>query len=216
MKYTGVNLLDELAREELSELRSVFVERSYAKGAVVFQPGIGEDRVFILSKGRVRIYLAYEEKEFTLGILGPGDLFSTHANSYIQTLEESTLLVTDVQSVKRCMTEIPAFTRTMVRVLGNILRNSVSIIDGLVFKDVYKRLVDFILAEAEHGKPAEDGSVPFELDLTIDQLSKLLGATRQSVSTLLNDMERAGLMVKEGRGHYRIPDLDALRQVAGE
>ncbi|EGB15721.1 transcriptional regulator, Crp/Fnr family [Pseudodesulfovibrio mercurii] len=215
MKFTGVNLLDELARPELADLRAVFRKRSVNKGEVVFRPDGPEDLVFVVGKGRVRVYLAYEDKEFTLAILNPGDPYSTHSGCYIQALEDAELLLTDVRSVKRCLTEIPLFTRTMVRVLGHILRNSFSIIGGLAFKDIYNRLMDYILHEARTSGTPENGGRLVELNLTIEQLSQLMGATRQTVSTLLNDMERAGLMFKRGRGVYFIPDLDALERAAG-
>lgn len=215
MKFTGVNLLDELDRPELADLRSVFRKRTFAKDTVIFRPDEGEDLVFVVASGRIRVYLAYEDKEFTLAILNPGDPYSTHSGCYIQTMEDAEILVTDVRSVKRCMAEIPLFTRTMVRVLGHILRNSFSIIGGLAFKDIYNRLMDFILAEARASGTPENGGCLLRLDLTIEQLSRLMGATRQTVSTLLNDMERAGLMEKRGRGEYFIHDLDALAKAAG-
>jgi DNA-binding IclR family transcriptional regulator len=46
----------------------------------------------------------------------------------------------------------------------------------------------------------------------MEQLAQLLGASRQTVSTLLNDMVRAGLMEKRGRGSYFIPRLEALER----
>jgi CRP-like cAMP-binding protein len=216
MKFTGVNLLDELERREMADLRAVFRKRSVAKGEVVFRPDGDEELVFVVAKGRVRVYLAYEDKEFTLAILNPGDPYSTHSGCYIQAMEDAELLLTDVRSVKRCMAEIPLFTRTMVRVLGHILRNSFSIIGGLAFKDIYNRLMDYILSEAQSSGTPEDGGRLLQLNLTIEQLSQLMGASRQTVSTLLNDMERAGLMFKRGRGVYFIPDLDALARAAGD
>ena len=41
-----------------------------------------------------------------------------------------------------------------------------------------------------------------------------MGATRQTVSTLLSDMARAGLVQKQGRGVYLIPDMAALEKAA--
>ncbi|NDV20947.1 helix-turn-helix domain-containing protein [Pseudodesulfovibrio sp. JC047] len=216
MKFSGVNLLDELVRPELAELRAVFHEQTFPKGNVVFRPDVSDNEVFIIARGRVRVYLAYEDKEFTLGILNPGDLYSTHAGCFVQAFEDVDLLVADVQSVKRWMTEVPLFTRTMVRVLGHILQNSFSIIGSLAFKDIYNRLRDYIEREArETGIPDGDGLL-LNLDLTIEQLGQLLGASRQTVSTLLNNMERSGLMEKRGRGTYFIPDVDALHSAIGE
>lgn len=215
MKFSGVNLLDELAKEELSGLRAVFHERSFPKGQVIYAADTDENAVFVIARGRVRVYLAYEDKEFTLGFLERGDIYSTHAGCFAQAMDDTLLLTTDVQSVKRVMVEVPLFTRTMVRVLGNILNNSFSIIGGLAFKDIYKRLIGFILEEAKrNGVPEADG-VDLTIDLTIEQLAQLMGATRQTVSTLLNDMVRAELMHKRGRGRYFIPSMAALERAAG-
>lgn len=216
MKFTGINLLDELEREEMAHLRSVFRERRFGKGAVIYTPDEAEDLVFIIAEGRVRVYLAYADKEFTVGILGPGDLYSTHAECYVQAFEETRLLTTDVQSVKRCMAEVPLFTRTMVRVLGQILKNSFSIIGGLVFKDIQKRLADYLLAEARQSGVPEGGGLVVRLDLTAEQLARLMGATRQTISTLINDMIREGLVERRSRGEFFIPDPQALERAAGE
>jgi CRP-like cAMP-binding protein len=216
MKFSGVNLLDEIAKEELADLRTVFSRRTFAKGSIIFRPDETENLVFVIAEGRVRVYLAYEDKEFTLAILGSGDLYATHAGCYIQAMEEAELLVSDVQSVKRCLTEIPLFTRTMVRVLGHILQNTFSIIGSLAFKDIYNRLKDYILSEARDSGVPENGGMVLNLDLTTEQLAQLVGATRQTVSTLLNDMERAGLMTKCARGEYFIPDIGALEKAVAE
>ncbi|HAS90362.1 MAG TPA: Crp/Fnr family transcriptional regulator [Desulfovibrio sp.] len=214
MKFSGINLLDELERVEFEDIRSVFSERSFKKGSIIFTPDNDEDLVFIVAKGRVRIYLAYESKEFTLGILGPGDLYSTHAGCFVQAYEDGMLLTTDVQSVKRCMADIPLFNRTMVRVLGKILQNSFSVIDGLVFKDINSRLCAYLYKEAaQYGKPAA-GGIEINLNLTTEQLSTLLGATRQTVSTLLNNLTREGVLTRIDRSRWLVADLEQLKALA--
>ncbi|MDD3311046.1 Crp/Fnr family transcriptional regulator [Pseudodesulfovibrio sp.] len=214
MKFSGVNLLDELAREDMHELRGLIGARTFPGGSIIFTPDTEENLVFIVSRGRVRIYLAYEDKEFTLGILNPGDVYSTHSDCYVQALDDAELLLTNVRSVKRIMDTMPDFTRTMVRVLGHILKNSFLIIGGLAFKDIYTRLMEFLLAEARHSGVKREDGVLVTLDLTIEQLAQLMGATRQTVSTLLGDMARAGLVLKQARRVYLIPDMAALEKAA--
>ena len=154
MKFSGINLLDELERAEFKDIRSVFGERRFKKGAIIFAPDTEDDLVFIVAKGRVRIYLAYESKEFTLGILGPGDLYSTHAGCFVQAYEDGMLLTTDVQSVKRCMADIPLCSiGPWFGFWAKILQNSFSVIDGLVFKDINSRLCAYLYKEAsQYGK----------------------------------------------------------------
>ncbi|TIH14042.1 Crp/Fnr family transcriptional regulator [Marinifilum sp. JC120] len=214
MKFSGINLLDELERDEFEDIRSVFGERRFKKGAMIFAPDTEEDLVFIVAKGRVRIYLAYEAKEFTLGILGPGDLYSTHAGCFVQAYEDGMLLTTDVQSVKRCMADIPIFNRTMVRVLGKILQNSFSVIDGLVFKDINSRLCGYLHKEATQYGKTVDGGIEINLNLTTEQLSTLLGATRQTVSTLLNNLTREGILTRIDRSNWLVVDPEQLKAIA--
>jgi len=209
------NLLDHLRRPEFAELREAFHTRTFSGGSLIYDPTAGENLVFIVAGGRVRVYLAYEDKEFNLGILGQGDIYSSHTGTYVQALEDVELLVMDTKTFRRSMVGDPEVTKAMVRVLGNILKASFSIIDGLVFKDVHCRLVALLVAEARrHGTP-EDGGVRVDIDLPMEQVARLLGATRQTVSTLLNDLLRDGLIKKVARGQYLIPDVDAL-EASGE
>nr|WP_126381485.1 Crp/Fnr family transcriptional regulator [Desulfovibrio ferrophilus] len=210
MKFLEENLLHYLRRPEFAELREAFHTRTYAKGSIIYSPGEKENLVFIVSTGRVRVYLAYEDKEFNLGILGHGDIYSSHTETFVQALDDVELQVIDVKVFRRRMVGDPEVTKAMVRVLGNILRASFSIIDGLVFKDANCRLIALLVTEARrHGIIAEDG-VRVDLDLPVEQLARLIGATRQTVSTLLNDLVRAGLICKLSRGQYLIPDVEAL------
>ncbi len=216
MKFLEENLLDHLQRPEFAELRSVLISHKFPKGSFICQPGTGSNRVFIVVSGKVRVYLGYEEKEFNLGILTKGDIYSTHTGTFVQALTDVVVLLTDVKTFRQRMVGDPEVTKAMVRVLGNILKTSFSIIDGLAFKDVNARLVALLSNEASrHGVTLANGSVQIQLDLSIEQISRLVGSTRQTVSMLLNDLVRAGLIERPERGRFLIPNLSALESVGG-
>lgn len=216
MKFLEENLLDHLKRPEFAKLHAALIKRTYPKGAFISQPGIGENRIFIVACGRIRVYLGYEDKEFNLGILTKGDIYSSHSGAYVQALSEAELLLTDVHTFRHQMVGDPEITKAMVRVLGNILKASFSIIDGLAFKDVNHRLVALLANEArKHGVTDQLGSIHFQIDLSVEQVARLVGSTRQTISTLLNDLTRAGLIERPGRGKFIIPDLPSLESVAG-
>jgi CRP-like cAMP-binding protein len=216
MKFLTENLLDHLQRPEFTELRSVLSTRRYTKGSYICQSEADENLVFIVAGGRVRVYLGYEDKEFNLGILGKGDIYSTHAGTFVQALEDAELLMTDVMTFRRRMVGDPEVTKAMIRVLGNILKSSFAIIDGLAFKDANYRLVALLANEARrHGIKVENEGIRIDVDLSVEQIARLVGSTRQTVSTLLNDLIRAGLIERLGRGKFIIPDLTALESVGG-
>nr|WP_320132269.1 Crp/Fnr family transcriptional regulator [uncultured Holophaga sp.] len=216
MKFLDEDLLDHLQRPEFAALRASLRKRIYPKGALVARPSDDGNAIFIVVSGRVRVFLGYEDKEFNLGILARGDIYSTHSGTYLQALSKTELIMTDVATFRQNMAMDPEVMKAMVRVLGHILKTSFSIIDGLAFKDVNHRLVALISREARrNGVRDAGGAWCVTLDISVEQIARLVGSTRQTVSTLLNDLERLGLLNRPGRGLFAIPSLEDLEVVGG-
>ncbi|MBU1230095.1 MAG: Crp/Fnr family transcriptional regulator [Proteobacteria bacterium] len=214
MLHTDIDILAELRRPELAALSQCFQTRSYAKKAQIFLPKSEEDLIFIVQAGRVRISLAYDDKEFTLAILERGDVYSTHTRAYVSALEETSLLCAATSVVRRNMLRVPEFTVTMVRVLGEMLKHSIGIIDDLAFRDVQTRLMRFLRFMALQSGVAQPEGTAINLGLTTEQFASLLGTTRQTLSTMLNTLDREGRIHLRGRGSIVIPDLNALDERA--
>ncbi len=232
MKFTSVNLLDELAKPEFSSLLSAFHERRFPKNSMIFTPSYDEELessptpvssagerltagnyVFIVSKGLVRVYLAYGEKEFTLAFLKPGDVYVSHSSAQVQAVEDTTILLVDTPTINQRMMSVPQFTVTVVRVLGGILKNTFSIVDGLALRDVSARLARHLVSAAQESAPGPDGRRRVRLQLSGEMLAQTLGASRQTISTLLTDLTRSGILLKEQRGVYCILDEGRLREL---
>lgn len=210
-KFSSINLLDELESKEYSQLCSEFDKITYSKGQLIYAPGHERDLVFIIKEGKVRIYLAMEDKEFSLAFLEPGDLYATHTRTYVTAITDVTLLTMPTDKFHGYIVNHQTFSRTIIRILGEILKQSFSIIDNLVFKDISSRLVDFILHEARlHGQITEEGTL-LRLDLTMEQLAAVIGSSRQTVSTIINSMKRANVLQKKERGIFLIPNLELFK-----
>nr|WP_320012682.1 Crp/Fnr family transcriptional regulator [uncultured Desulfobulbus sp.] len=210
MKFLEENLVEWLQRPELDELRNAFVVQSMEKNGFICQPDVEESSVFIVKKGRARVYLGYEDKEFNLAILAPGDLYSTHTGAYVQAMEPMELLLMDTPSFMRHMMQSLEVNSAMIKVLGNVLKSSFSIIEGLVFKDASCRLLSLLLTEAKRQAPRADGTVVLHINLSVEQIARMVGSSRQTVSTQLNRLIRQNLIAKQGRGSFVIPDVPAL------
>jgi CRP/FNR family transcriptional regulator, carbon monoxide oxidation system transcription regulator len=214
MKFLKENLLDHFQRPEFNELYESLSRRNYPKGSFICQPEMGENLIFIVAKGRARMYLSYEDKEFSLGILSKGDIYSTHTSAFVRALEDTELLITDLITFQKKMLDDPEVTKAMVGILGSMLSNSFAIIKGLAFKDVNSRLILLIVNEAKRaGQSRKDGSITVEIDLSTEQIASLVGSTRQTVSTLLNNLVRKNLIARINRNNFLIPHLEALENV---
>jgi CRP-like cAMP-binding protein len=210
-RFMDINLLRELERPDFEGLRRDFSPLSFERGSVMFRPRSEQNLVFVVRTGKVRVYLSGEDRDFTLAILEPGDVYATHTSAWVQALEPVTVLVMDTESFYRHMTEHTALAKTVIYVLGGILKQSFAIIDSLAFKDIRRRLVEFILYEVERCGPSPDGGARVSLGMTTEQVAAIVGATRQTVSTLVNEMVREGVLVKEGRGVFLVPEVTRLR-----
>ena len=223
MKFSNINLLDELSRPEFAPLLAAFHERLCPRQSIIFTPRYDdhlsdqepqkqESFVFIVKSGLVRVYLSCEEREFTIGFLKPGDLFVSHSNALVQAVDDSAILLLDTPPFNRGMISMPEFTMPIVRVLGGMLKSCFSIIDGLALRDVTVRLARLLTDLPRE----EDGQTPgslIRLPLSGEKLAQSLGTSRQTISTLLTDFTRLGILHKEQRGLYRILDEERLREL---
>ncbi len=82
--------------------------------------------------------------------------------------------------------------------------------DSLVFKDVRARIIDFIkdLAD-ESGKPIANG-ISVEHFYTHKDIADLVGASRQTVTTIFNELKSENLIFFK-RKLIEIPDLARLK-----
>ena len=210
MNISSVDVLEELEKPRYQSLRQALRLRRHARKAVVFEPWMDEDLVFIVKSGRVRVYLAYEEKEFCLAVLGPGDIYSTHTRAFVQAVEDVELLVAPVDAFRRRLEEFPGLYPTMIRVLGGLLGRALTIIDSLAFKKVGIRLLEMLSLEVGRRKPQPGGGVLLDWNLTTEQLAAVLGTTRQTLSSLMNSLSREGVLELRGKVGVFIPDTSRL------
>lgn len=214
MKIANANLLEILSAPEYSQVLALFSEKKAKKKEIIFPANSSENNVFIVKKGKIRVYLAFGDKEFTLSILEPGDVFATHTRAYTQCLEDSVFLVCRAENFYQIIMQYPAFTFNIIKVLGDLLHNSITIINGLAFKGVTERLAEFFVNTAdEKGIKIEEG-IKLELGLNVEQISMLVGASRQTVSALLNDLSKAGILYKVDQRTIVITNMEFLRDLA--
>jgi CRP-like cAMP-binding protein len=211
-KFSKTNLLHILEDKNYSSMLQEFTVREFSAKQTIFFPGQDKDYIFIVKEGRIRVYLAFEEREFSLAILGKGEIYTTHTRAFVTALDDVKLLIMPTKKFHWYMTTHPDFSKTIISVLGQLLKQSFSIINGLAFKDVVQRVVDFLLFEAvENGISNTEGTL-VQTNLTMEQIAAIVGSTRQTVSTIISDMSRAEILAKKGRGSFLIPNLEILKQ----
>lgn len=184
--------------------------RQLPKACLLSTPGQRRDQVFIVRSGRLRVYLAGAHRELSLSFLEAGDIYTTHTPTYVETVVPSTLWVVDTATFARKLASDPAVNPVIMRVMGRLLANAVGLIEDLAFREVPARLARFLLGLAERRAQPHALGALIPLDLSLEDIASLLGSTRQTVSSLINQWEREAILRRQGRRSLLILSREAL------
>lgn len=208
------SLLEVLTREENKGLLSQLNERSFRKRHLLFMPHHKEDLVFIVKEGKLRVYLGLDGKELSVAILGPGDVYSTHTRAYVEALEDSSILTCPSFKFFKLATELQSLNFALVTSLGVMMSGAITIIENLYFNCTDKRVAAFFYEQAILNGERTAAGTYVDVGLTVDNIAKIVGSSRQTVSTLISNLEKDGILKKLARGEYLIKNMDDLQVIA--
>lgn len=205
---------DVISGTQMPAVAGAHTVRTHAKKDLVFGPDSGPDEIYLIQTGKVRLYMMDPAgREFTINVLGPGDIFAGHTRCYGEAISEVKVAVLTRKAFLDMVHQQPEIFGRLIPVLGNSLKNAFDVIEGLVFKACSSRLAWMLLAEAEaHGEPGDAG-ISIEIALTTEQIASRIGATRPTTSTLINDWERSGLIARR-KGEWVLKDMERLRRIS--
>lgn len=205
----GRNVMMQPKREWIESL-SPGKKLTYETGEFLVSPLIADNRVFIIQQGRARIYLSGESKEMTLGYLNAGTPYVTHTRAWVQAVEPTTVETWPLKQIRALMEARPGLAIGALQEVGLLLHNAISIVEDLAFRSVEARLARYLLVELR-----QQGSDEIDLVGNTEIMASLLGTSRQTLSTIFNQLIRNDLLERTGRQRIRIKHADILEQIAG-
>lgn len=202
-----------LSDEELDRLIPLLSERRFGPRQVLFAAGDAPERVYLLLKGRVKIYQVAENgKEIILDIVGRGDVVGDMAiveegerTACAQTLEDTVAVSISWEDFAHLLHQSPRLGFAMLELTARRLAGMQRAFMNLVSKPVSARLADTLLARQEHGV--------IRLGLTHQELAQTIGTSRETVTALLSRFVALGVIAPDGDG-YRLLDEDLLDDIA--
>lgn len=188
-----------------------FTLRDVPKGYLLSTPDSPHNQVLMVQSGRLRVYLAGDNRELNLSFLEAGDIYTTHTPTYVEAVVPTSIWLIDTPTFARKLATDPSVTPVMMRVMGRLLSNAVGLIEDLAFREVPARLARFLCQLAERRGLRQEHGWLVPLDFSIQDIASLLGTTRQSISSLINQWEREGVLLRQSRRSLLVPSLDALK-----
>ncbi len=199
---------------EAQRIARLCAERRYPQGATIFSRDDPADFLCIVIEGLVRlVYLSDKGTETILHIFKPGEIFgelllAEERRAFTASADAGTLVtVVSRKNFIEILSSVPVVAGNFIRLLSRRLVKVEREFAAFGHTWSYHRLAMVLLELArEHGVKTPKGT-KIPVRLTHEDLAKLIGTTRETVTTQMNKLSRKGLIRRDGRSIV----IDAVR-----
>jgi CRP/FNR family transcriptional regulator/CRP/FNR family cyclic AMP-dependent transcriptional regulator len=161
--------------------------------------------------------MSEDGREVILSILKDGDIFGEmslldgkpRSASVISTAKTELILLRRPDFLSR-LSRFPEMASKMLATLAERLRRTNRQVESLALLNVYGRIAGTLLQLADdQGENSDQGLTIAERPVH-QEIANMAGTTRETVSRVLNDLERRGYLARDGRSII-IQDPNRLR-----
>jgi CRP/FNR family transcriptional regulator len=216
-----VQIFSGLESEEMTRIATHARSLRKTRGEFIYIAGDRADYVYILKRGRVKLsVLAETGKEIAIDIIQPGEIFGEFAlvdeslrSNMTQALDDVLMWVFSRQDFTKLLTTQPKLALTYIKLVGDRRRRMEKKLSDITSKAVSARICELLHELATSSAEVETIASDYLVPLTHHDVASLIGAARQTTTTVLNDLERRGI-IELGRGSIRVKCLKELQTYA--
>lgn len=198
-----IPLFSELNEQELSDLDLLAVRKMYPKNTVLFTEGDPADSLYVICSGKIKVTVSDEEgREVILSLLGAGEYFGEMAlldseprSACVITKEPTTVLIFSKNDFMNIFSKKPIASH-LLKGFSKRLRDANKKIEDLALLDVYGRIARLLCQMADIG---EDGKRVVSERLTHQEISNMIGASREMVSIIMKELSNGGYISVENK-----------------
>lgn len=214
----GFDVFAHLSDEEYEELNLIhnFIEAK--KGEYIYFPSQNKRKLYFTKKGFIKIgYLDEKGNECIKEVIQKGEVFgqiilekNNLQDEFAQAYKsEVSLCAFDIEDFMRLLEKKPGMALAFSNHLGKKVHKIETRLLNLLNKNVHSRLINLfiqLIPDTETGN-----TVSLERFLTHDDMAKLIGSTRQTVTTTLSQLEELKL-IHVTKDYFIIPDIQAIKK----
>ncbi|MEM6736869.1 MAG: Crp/Fnr family transcriptional regulator [Bacteroidota bacterium] len=191
----------------------------YKKDQMIYFQDQSSENIYMVSNGRVKIgTYAPDGKEIVKAILGRGEVFGelalageTKRQDFAQAMDNNTrVCAMTIHQLKDLMIDNKELSFKILKIVGFRLRKMERKIESLVFKDARTRIVEFLKEMAEEKGQKVGFETMIKNHLTHKDIASLTGTSRQTVTTVMNELREKNL-INFDRRRILIRDLATLK-----
>lgn len=200
----GIIFFKDLPDHIISALSLKVKTAAYKKGEYIFHESDEAKAIFFVKSGIVKIKkINPQGKELIVCIKRAGDIFAEASlfcepgsiyPGTAQTLSDAEVAFLLTSDLEEVISINPELSIEMIRFMGTQLRSFTSILRDIALLDVYGKTVKTIERLAREFGSKTTSGVKIELPLSIQELSNIIGSTRESVSRVLSKLKEQDLV----------------------
>ena len=196
------DLFAKLQPNQLAHLETCCRIGDFARGKLIYLPSDTSEGCFLLATGRVRIFsVSPDGKQSIVAFIEPGDLFGELAifeparrDEFAEAAEKSVVVLIPGEVMRTLALDNTALTFGITKLIGLRRRRIERRLRGLLFRSNRQRLIHLLLELAEQFGHQTARGVQITIKLSHQELSGVIGSTRESVTLLLGELQQEGLV----------------------
>jgi CRP/FNR family cyclic AMP-dependent transcriptional regulator len=208
--FESVNLFKILCPHKVKKMGTTHKFSQYKRDEFIYMPDESATHIYMVVNGRVKIghYLPNGEEVVT-SILTSGEIFGELAVAGEDKRRDFAQAIEDVTICPLTTAELKELSFKILKLIGLRLMKLERKLELLVFKDARTRVVEF-LRDAASWKGVKVGTeTMIQTRLTHQDIGSLTGTSRQTVTTILNELKEKNL-INFNRKQILIRDIDKL------
>lgn len=217
--FESVNLYQILCPHKVKALAGRHEFLHFKRDQFIYFPEEPATYIYMISNGRVRIGHYLEDgKEVVKSILGTGEIFGELGlageetrTDFAQAMDDKTTICPlSIAELKNLMFEDRELSFKILKLVGLRLMKLERKLEMLVFKDARTRIIEF-LKDAAAWKGQKIGfETLIPTKLTHKDIASLTGTSRQTVTTIMNDLKEQNL-INFDRKRILIRDIENFK-----
>jgi CRP-like cAMP-binding protein len=217
--FESVNLFNILCPHKVKAMGDKHQFIRYKRDAYIYFPHEKADYIYMVAEGRVKIgHFLEDGKEVVNSILTTGEIFGELAlagedirRQYAQVMDDNTSICPlSIEDLKLLMYDNRELSFKILKLVGLRLMKLERKLESLVFKDARTRVIDFLKDSASWKGKKVGFETMIPTKLTHKEIAALTGTSRQTVTTILNELKDKNL-INFDRRKILIRDLALLK-----
>lgn len=213
-----VDLFDVMCPHKTKDMDQKHHFHEFKKDQFIYFENDPSDRVYLVASGRVKLGSYLEDgKEVTKAILGPGELFGELAltgegtrEDFAQAMDNNTSVCPmTLADMENLMKDNKPLNFQIFKIMGFRVKKLQRRVESLVFKDARTRIIEFLRDMALERGQKVGYEVMIKNHLTHKDIANLTGTSRQTVTTIMNELKEANL-INFNRRQILIRDMAKL------